>query len=432
MSEGVASSRVAAASTSNGMSAAVCAKPFDIPKHEIWEAYKRIKVNGGGPGIDGQSISDFEKNLSGNLYKIWNRLSSGTYFPPPVRRVDIPKGDGKTRPLGIPTVADRIAQMVVARRLQPSLEPVFHTDSYGYRIGKSARDALDAARRRCWRFDWVLDLDIKAFFDTIDHTLLMRAVEKHAADAWSVLYIARWLEAPMQMPDGSLVERRTGTPQGGVISPLLANLFMHYAFDLWMTRECPSLPFERYADDIICHCSSERQAIFLKKRISERFAECSLQLHPEKTIIAYCRDARRQGGYSRVAFDFLGFTFRPRQVVDKAGEKFVGFTPAISQKSLKAIRKEMHGWRFHRHSDISLEEIARRINPVVRGWMNYYGSFTRSALGKVADDIDKLLARWVMMKFNNLRRRKRQARKWVYSVRKRQRHLFSHWNLSVA
>jgi hypothetical protein len=234
------------------------------------------------------------------------------------------------------------------------------------------------------------------------------------------------------MPDGSLVERKTGTPQGGVISPLLANLYMHYTFDSWMTREFPRLPFERYADDIICHCLSEQHAIFLKKRISERFAECSLQLHPEKTIIAYCHDGRRKGHFSRVSFDFLGFTFRPRQVVDKAGKKFVGFTPAISEKSRKSIREEMRGWRFHRHSEISLDEIARRINPVVRGWINYYGSFTRSALGKVADDIDKLLVRWAMMKFKGLRRRKRQARQWVYAVRERQRHLFSHWNVATA
>lgn len=412
------------------MNAATCAKPFSISKHEVWEAYKRIKLNRGGSGIDGQTIAEFEENLSKNLYRIWNRMSSGTYFPPPVRRVDIPKGNGQTRPLGIPTVADRIAQMVVTRRLQPSLEPAFHADSYGYRLGKSAKDALGAARQRCWRFDWVLDLDIKAFFDTIDHTLLMRAVRKHATEAWIVLYIQRWLEAPAQMSNGSLVERKQGTPQGGVISPLLANLYLHYAFDLWMDREFPSLPFERYADDIICHCHSEKQAAFLKSQIAKRFADCSLQLHPQKTIIAYCSDARRRESFPVVSFDFLGFTYRPRLVKRATGEIFVGFTPAISQKALKAIRQETRTWRFHRHSDISLEEVARRINPVVRGWINYYGSFTRSALYKLVKHIDALLMRWAMMKFKGLRRRKRQAREWVRGARERQRDLFSHWSLS--
>ena len=266
------------------------AKPFCIAKREVWEAYKQVKANRGAAGVDGQSIEDFDRDLNKNLYRIWNRMSSGSYFPPPVRRVDIPKGDtGATRPLGIPTVADRIAQMVVKRRLEPILEPVFHRDSYGYRPGKSAHDALVKARQRCWAHDWVLDLDIKSFFDEIDWDLLMRAVRRHTDCPWVLLYLERWLRAPVRMSDGNLVARESGTPQGAVVSPVLANLFLHYAFDLWMQREYPTIPFERYADDAICHCASEAQALELRQALKQRFAACRLRLHPEKTKIVTAR-----------------------------------------------------------------------------------------------------------------------------------------------
>ena len=265
------------------MTRVVEAKSFDIAKREVWDAYKRVKANRGAAGGDGVTITVFEQDLSKNLYRIWNRLASGSYFPPPVKRVDIPKGDGKTRPLGIPTVADRIAQMVVQRRLEPLLEPVFHASSYGYRPGRSAHDALRAARNQCWRHDWVLDLDIKGFFDNIDHDLLMKAVRRHTDCRWAVLYIERWLKADVLMPDGQLLTRDKGTPQGGVISPLLANLFLHYAFDQWMVRRHPKVPFERYADDIICHCDSQAEAESLRAELEARLAACRLELHPEKT-----------------------------------------------------------------------------------------------------------------------------------------------------
>lgn len=281
------------------------AKPYDIPKREVWEAYKKVRANQGAAGVDGQTISDFEADLANNLYKLWNRLSSGSYLPPPVRRVDIPKSDGKTRPLGIPTVADRIAQMVVKRHLEPLVEPRFHPDSYGYRPGKSALDAVDKARQRCWRRDWILDLDIKAFFDSIETDLLMRAVRKPTDCPWALLYIDRWLKAPMQMPDGSLVGREKGTPQGGVISPLLANLFLHYAFDAWMARNFPDIPFERYADDVICHCRTQAQATALRTALEERFADCGLTLHPEKTKIVYCKDQSRRDNHSNFRFSRL-------------------------------------------------------------------------------------------------------------------------------
>src|ERR1700720_1987890 len=288
------------------------AKPFKIPKREVWEAFKRVKANQGAAGVDGQSISAFEANLSGNLYKLWNRMSSGSYFPPPVRRVDIPKANGGTRPLGIPTVADRIAQEVVRRYLEPLLEPRFHADSYGYRPGRSAIDAIRTARRRCWRADWVVDLDIKGFFDSIDHELLLKALRKHTDCRWVLLYVERWLRAPMQVEDGRQEPRTAGTPQGGVASPLLANLFLHYVFDRWMVRTHPYTLFERYADDIICHCRTKSGAVALLAQLEERFVACRLRLHPQKTKIVYCKDAHRTGTYPVVSFDFLGYTFRPR------------------------------------------------------------------------------------------------------------------------
>jgi RNA-directed DNA polymerase len=288
------------------------AKPFKIPKREVWEAYKRVKANQGAAGVDGQSIAEFEADLEDNLYKLWNRLSSGSYFPPPVRRVDIPKRDGGgVRPLGIPTVADRVAQEVARRYLEPILEPVFHPDSYGYRPGKSAIDAVRTARERCWRYDWVLDLDTQAYFDSIDWELMLKAVRQHTDCRWVLLYVERWLKAPVQMEDGSIGPRTAGTPQGGVISPLLANLFMHYSFDMWMARNYPSIPFERYADDAICHCGSVEEARELWRALADRFAACQLVLHPEKTKIVYCKDANRRGDFPVIAFDFLGFSFGP-------------------------------------------------------------------------------------------------------------------------
>ncbi len=289
-------------------------KPFDIAKREVWEAFKRVRANQGAAGVDGQSIAEFEANLKGNLYKLWNRLSSGSYFPPPVRRVEIPKANGGTRPLGIPTVADRIAQEVVRRALEPILEPVFHADSYGYRPGKSAIHAVAKARERCFRSAWVLDLDIKGFFDNIDWELMLKAIRHHTDCPWVLLYVERWLKAPVQMEDGSVVARTTGTPQGGVISPLLANLFLHHAFDMWMAREFPHVPFERYADDAICHCRTEAEARVLQDALAARLAACKLTLHPEKTRIVYCKDVNRRGDHPNIHFDFLGFQFRARKM----------------------------------------------------------------------------------------------------------------------
>lgn len=406
------------------------AKPFCISKWEVWEAYKLVKANKGSAGVDGQSIAEFEEDLKNNLFKIWNRMSSGSYFPPPVRRVDIPKDNGKTRPLGIPTVSDRIAQTVVKRYLEPIVEEYFHADSYGYRPGKSAIEAIGVARQRCWRYDWVLDLDIKGFFDNIDHDLLMRAVRKHTNCKWVLLYIERWLNAPAQLEEGSLINRDKGTPQGGVISPLLANLFLHYAFDTWMKRHYPQIPFERYADDGICHCRSKAEAEILRVAIEKRFAECGLELNLQKTKIVYCKDDDRRGNYPEQKFDFLGFTFRPRRAKNRRGKLFVGFTPAISNRAKKSICDTMRRWKMHRQTDKSLDELARVVNPVLRGWINYYGRFYKSALYRVFQHLNNILVQWASRKYKRLRGYDQRASQWLQGIFHRQPKLFAHWQLS--
>jgi RNA-directed DNA polymerase len=356
------------------------AKPFPITKRQVWEAYKRVKANHGGAGVDGQSLGEFAEDLEDNLYKLWNRLASGSYLPPPVRRVEIPKAGGGVRPLGIPTVADRIAQTVLKHALEPELERYFHPDSYGYRPDKSAHQAIGAARQRCWQCDWVVDLDIKGFFDTIDHDRLMRAVRHHTTEPWVLLYTERWLKAPVQRPDGTLQERDRGTPQGGVASPLLANLFLHYVFDAWMQRHYPHIPFERSADDGLCHCRTLEEAEDLKVALERRFAECRLELHPEKTKIVYCKDDDRRLEYPCTSFDFLGYTFRPRRSKNRWGNYFINFSPAISNRAAKAIRHEIRRWKLPLRSDKDLEDLARMFNTVIRGWINYYGAFYTSAL----------------------------------------------------
>ena len=319
------------------------AKSFELPKHAVWDAYLAVKANKGSAGIDGQTLEDFDADLKNNLYKIWNRLSSGSYFPPPVRRVEIPKYNGKLRPLGIPTISDRIAQMVIKNRMEPLVEPHFHDDSYGYRPGKSALDAIAQARQRCWRDDWVLDMDIKGFFDALDHNLVMKAVAKFTGCQWTLLYIERWLKADVILPSGERISREKGTPQGGVISPLLANIFLHLVFDQWMQKHFPCVHFERYADDIVVHCRSEDQLKMIEQQIRRRFTRCGLELCQEKTKIVYCKDSNRNGQYPNQSFDFLGYTFRPRSSRDRNGNFFVSFSPAVSRKALKAMRAKLKG-----------------------------------------------------------------------------------------
>lgn len=407
------------------------AKPFCISKREVWEAYKRVRANQGAAGVDGQSIVDFERGLKDNLYKIWNRMSSGSYFPPPVRTVAIPKANGGERQLGIPTVSDRIAQMVVKLKLEPAVDPLFHPDSYGYRPGKSALDAVGQTRQRCWQFDWVIDLDIKGFFDNIDHELLMRAVRKHAKDRWVVLYIGRWLTAPAQDEGGRLVERGKGTPQGGVISPLLANLFLHYAFDMWMRKKYPQIPFERYADDAIVHCRTEAEAQEVRAAIATRIKGCQLELHPEKTKVVYCKDDDRRREYPNETFDFLGYGFRPRRSKNRFGKYFINFSPAISDKAGKAIREEIRSWELHLRSDKAIEDLSRMFNPNIRGWLLYYGRYYRSAMYPYMRQLDRSLARWAYRKYRKLRGHLRRATHWIARISQRDPKLFAHWQMGV-
>ena len=405
------------------------AKSFAISKWEVWEAYRKVRANKGAAGVDDESIADFERNLKGNLYKIWNRMSSGSYFPPPVRTVKIPKAGGGERKLGIPTVSDRIAQMVVKSRLEPLLEPLFHPSSFGYRPGRSALKAVGQARQHCWKYDWVLDLDIKRFFDNIDHDLLMRAVRKHAKDCWVILYIERWLKAPAEEEDGRRTERVKGTPQGGVSSPLLANLYLHYGFDEWMRRNYPQTPFERYADDAIAHCRTEAEAQQLKEALEARMRDCRLELHPDKTKIVYCRDDDRRRKYLHEKFDFLGYTFRPRRSKNWKGKYFVNFSPAVSDKAVRKIRAEIRSWKLHLRSDKDLDDLARMFNPVVRGWIQYYGRFYRSALYPAMKQLDRTLARWASRKYKRLRRHMRRAAQWIAKISRRDPKLWAHWHM---
>jgi RNA-directed DNA polymerase len=407
------------------------AKPFCISKKEVWEAYKRVKENKGAAGVDDQSIEDFEKRLKKNLYKIWNRMSSGSYFPPPVRTVKIPKKNGGERKLGIPTVADRIAQQVVKARLEPEVEPLFHAASYGYRPGKSALDAVGQARKRCWRLDWVLDLDIKSFFDTLSQDLLLRAVKKHAPEQWIILYIERWLKAPVQEEDGRLVPRERGTPQGGVVSPLLANLFLHYAFDRWLAVHYPQVPFERYADDVIAHCRTERQAQEMRKAIAARLQSCGLELHPEKTKIVYCKDDSRKKTYPNETFDFLGYAFRPRSSMTRKGKFFINFSPAVSNKATKAIRDQFRSWKLPQRSDKAIEDLSRMFNPIIRGWIQYYGRYYRSALYPTMRELNRDLALWAKRKYKKLRSHLRKAKHWIARLSRRAPVLFAHWQMGA-
>ena len=404
------------------------AKPFYISKQVVWEAYKKVKANKGAAGIDGESMEEFEKDLKNNLYRIWNRMSSGSYLPPPVKIVEIPKGDGKMRKLGIPTISDRIAQMVVKLYLEPVIDPLFHEDSYGYRPGKSALDAVEKARNRCWKYNYVVDLDIKGFFDNLDHKLVMKAVQKHTDSKWMLMYIERWLKAPAQNGEGVLISRETGTPQGGVISPLLANLFLHYALDEWMKRKYPNNPFERYADDVVIHCNTEVEANNLRKAIEKRLSECKLELHPEKTKIVYCKDANRKGNYTHEKFDFLGYTFRPRISKNRKGQIFTNFLPAVSNKAKTKMTQTMRKWKIHLRTGTTLEALSKEFNPTITGWINYYGKYYKTELHFTFNKLNLILGKWAMTKYKTLRGKQRRAMQWIKEISKRDPDLFAHWS----
>jgi RNA-directed DNA polymerase len=412
-----------------GRSETTNGKSFAIPKQLVWEAYERVRDNKGAAGVDGQSIAEFEADLRNNLYKIWNRMSSGTYFPPAVRAVEIPKPHGGgTRTLGIPTVADRVAQTVVALTLEPRTESIFHDDSFGYRPGRSQHQALARCRQRCWDRDWVIDLDVAKFFDSVDHDLMVKAVAANVTveQRWVLLYVKRWLTAPMQMPDGRLVGRDRGTPQGSAVSPVLANLFMHYAFDTWLERQFPTVRFERYADDAVVHCATKRQAREVLAALMERMVEVGLRLHPDKTKIVYCKDQRRRGLDEHTSFTFLGHTFRPRGAKRKDGTLFVSFTPAVSPSAMAKMSQEVRRWRVHLHTGLSLNELAEWINPIVASWMDYYGRYHRSELYPLLQRINTYLMRWAGRKYKRLRSYRR-FKTWWSGIIDREPGLFKHW-----
>ena len=406
-------------------------KPFDIPKQLFVDAFEHVKTNAGAAGVDRQSLEEFEQNLKDNTYKLWNRMSSGSYFPPPVMAVPIPKKSGGFRILGIPTVADRIAQQVVRSMFEPEVEKHFLPDSYGYRPNKSALDAIGVTRKRCWRYDWVLEYDIKGLFDNIPHELLMKAVHKHTECKWVVLYIERWLKAPLQVSKDELVARNRGTPQGGVISPVLSNLFLHYTFDLWMQRNHSDKSWCRYADDGLVHCKTEEQAQQLLNDLRLRFEECGLELHPDKTRIVYCKDGSRKDKQKKTSFDFLGYTFRSRRAKRKDGSIFQSFLPAVSEASIKAMRKKTRKLSWRNRSELSLEEIADKYNPVLQGWFNYYGAYYRSAIYPVWQHFNKTLVAWAMKKYKKLRGRKTKASEFIANIARRESRLFVHWRQSV-
>lgn len=407
-------------------------KPFKIDKRLVYEAYKAVKSNAGAAGVDGKTIEQFEADLRNNLYKLWNRMSSGSYFPPPVRAVSIPKKTGGQRILGVPTVADRVAQMVVKQLIEPDLEPIFLADSYGYRPRKSALDAVGVTRQRCWKYDWVLEFDIKGLFDNIDHELMLRAVRKHVTCKWALLYIERWLTAPMEQDDGTRTARTRGTPQGGVISPILSNLFMHYTFDLWMTRTHPDLPWCRYADDGLVHCRTEQEAEAVKARLQARLTECRLELHPMKTKIVYCRDGKRRGKYPNVTFDFLGYCFRPRLVQNSRDNTlFCGFTPAVSVSAMKAMRTTIRELGLRHRTELSMADIARQINPLLRGWIAYYGRYAPSALKPILRYVNQTLRAWVMRKFKRFAAKTIRAGRFLERMAREKADLFVHWRLGL-
>lgn len=411
-------------STGKGMSKPEDTKPFRISKREVYEAWKKVRKNRGAAGIDKQTIEVFEQKLGENLYPLWNRMASGSYFPEPVRRVEIPKPDGKKRPLGIPTVRDRIAQEVVRARLEPILEAKFHEDSYGFRPKRSARMAITNCRQRCFRFDWVVDVDIEKFFDTISHELLLKAVEKHSPEKWMVLYIKRWLEAGV-MIEGVVTATEKGTPQGGVISPLLANLFLHYACDLWMTREHPANPFERYADDLVIHCRSKEEAEAVKTHLEQRCEEVGLRLHPEKTRLVHCHDSKRKGNHEDVSFAFLGYTFKPRAAISKfSGRRSTVFLPAASAKAKKKLRDKLKERKLFRNTTQAPEELAEQLNPISRGWLNYFTVFYRSAVKGINHKLNSEITGWFCRKYKIASRRAIRMLRQIYRTKPK---YFAHW-----
>ena len=406
-------------------------KSFAVSKAMVYNSYLKVCAKDGAAGIDKETIEMFNEDLSRNLYKVWNRMSSGSYFPPAVRTVLIPKKQGGTRPLGIPTVGDRIAQGVVKDYLEPILEPLFSVSSFGYRPGRSAHDALAQCEHNCKQYAWVVDLDIKGFFDNISHEWMMKMVHHHTPEKWVLLYIERWLKAGVEQADGSIEVRMKGTPQGGVISPLLANLYLHHAFDMWMSRHFAANPFERYADDIIVHCNSKAEAEHLLVSIRERLAGFGLELHPEKTKLVYCKSWKRKEQHAHNSFTFLSYSFQPRSKPNTFGrhDKFMVFNAAICCKAKAFIREKIRAVFDPRNTQVSLEQAAAKLNPKIRGWLNYYSRFGKRIAANVFLYLNVLIRRWTEEKFR-LRSNKAILLKYETIVQSKGS-LFVHWQKGI-
>jgi group II intron reverse transcriptase/maturase len=411
-------------------------KSQPITTEMVEKAFRKVKSKGGAEGVDGKDMSYMTEHKRGELYKLWNRMASGSYYPKAVRAVEIPKSDGSMRLLGIPTISDRIAQQVAKSVIEPIMEQVFHIDSYGYRPNRSAHDALRRCQQRCHEYRWVIDMDIKGFFDNIDHKLMMRVLRHYIKEDWILMYVERWLEVPTISKDGVKTERTKGTPQGGVISPILANMFLHVVFDAWMEKhyantQYGTIRWERYADDIIVHCKNEKEARYILNRIRERFTECKLELHPEKTKIVYCKQSNRRGGYKDNKFDFLGFTFKPGSIYckDESGKGYLwlGYVTSISRKASKRIVQQIEKWKIHRATGAELADIAIQKAPVIRGWINYYGHFRLYCMKRVFRALNARLVRWVTNKYKRYRRRKAQARQFLCDICSSYPALFEHW-----
>jgi len=397
----------------------------------VWESYCKVVSKDGGAGIDRESIDMFNEHRNDNLFKIWNRMSSGSYFPPPVRTVFIPKKQGGLRPLGIPTVGDRIAQGVVKDYLEPGMESMFHNSSFGYRPGRSAHKALAQCHENCIKYGWIVDIDIKGFFDNINHDMLLQLLRHHTKEKWVLLYVERWLKAGVEQADKSIVARTKGTPQGGVISPLLANLYLHHAFDKWMDKEHLQCPFERYADDIVIHCSSKEEAERILEALKERMQIAELTLHPEKTKIVYCKNYKRKGNHEHESFTFLGYKFQPRTKQGWQGKKkiYLSFGCAISPTAKTSIREGIRSVFNPRRSELPLEWFAERLNPKIRGWVNYYTRFNKHEALEVFYYLNELIRKWLLNKYK-LRNMKSIIAKYDDTIRTNAK-MFYHWKLGI-